>query len=294
MNGAAGIRGYLLQTIICLTNSLAEDSDWKQLQIEPDHPHEKVDAVWHYSDDQTRVVQVKSSEDQIGAPKVRRWAGALEDSYKDAKLCELILIGPCAQTVCNLHTVGRVTIPTPLSLNVVTLIHEAAHLLARYREKKGLPESRASIREVVAKAIVCEFEHWSAERRRVTRDDFEKLFNGWIDGTITRELQQLEPLKKRIETHCQMLDSEQIRALYSRPPGLQGVARHGERSISDKSTPSPALSGSNYTRIYLGTHRTDRQTTPKNNEQDSRMPATRLMGYCCPQPRDLMKCLKTR
>ncbi|KKN53300.1 hypothetical protein LCGC14_0603720 [marine sediment metagenome] len=51
MGGPEAIRGYLLQTIISLLESLKEDEGWTNLELEPEEDSEKVDIKFQYSDE---------------------------------------------------------------------------------------------------------------------------------------------------------------------------------------------------------------------------------------------------
>ncbi|GAB5407374.1 MAG: hypothetical protein Aurels2KO_56050 [Aureliella sp.] len=134
MSGQDGGRGYLIQSIIALLTSL-EDSDWMQVTIEPDTATEKVDILWQY-ESSSRAVQVKSSRNQIGKADAQSWASDLEsDSTADS--LELILIGPCAQSVAEMGNHGKVKIPCPKSLDIAGLRREAAHLLDKYLSRLG-------------------------------------------------------------------------------------------------------------------------------------------------------------
>jgi hypothetical protein len=64
MSGQAGMRGYLVQTIVCLLDAL-EELNWSTVTLEPNEASEKVDILWRYADGRTKAVQVKSSRKQI-------------------------------------------------------------------------------------------------------------------------------------------------------------------------------------------------------------------------------------
>lgn len=68
MSGNASVRGYLLQTIICSLDALQDDSKRVLPSIEPHLDSEKVDVV------------VKSSQNQIRKPQMKRWAKEWESS----------------------------------------------------------------------------------------------------------------------------------------------------------------------------------------------------------------------
>lgn len=59
MGGNAGIRGYLIQTIICVLDTLEADNLWTSVTLEPLDESEKVDIRWKYAND---VVKAMSSK----------------------------------------------------------------------------------------------------------------------------------------------------------------------------------------------------------------------------------------
>ena len=46
MSGQAGARGYLVQSLICVLNSI-DDHQWHSLSIEPNLASDKVDVIWY-------------------------------------------------------------------------------------------------------------------------------------------------------------------------------------------------------------------------------------------------------
>ncbi|MHA2335490.1 MAG: hypothetical protein ACXAEU_25900 [Candidatus Hodarchaeales archaeon] len=66
MGAKPAIRGYLLQTILCILDALENDNEWYELALEPENQSEKVDIIWYYSNpERNKVVQVKSSQNKI-------------------------------------------------------------------------------------------------------------------------------------------------------------------------------------------------------------------------------------
>ena len=49
MSGQAGARGYLLQALVCLLDSLEPDENWVSVTIEPNEESDKVDILWAVS-----------------------------------------------------------------------------------------------------------------------------------------------------------------------------------------------------------------------------------------------------
>jgi hypothetical protein len=117
MSGQAGMRGYLVQTIVCLLDAL-EELNWSTVTLEPNEASEKVDILWRYADGRTKAVQVKSSRKQIREGQVNAVAQELAGSW-EADEYELSLIGPCAETVTKMgqtqdpKTGRTVSVPPP-------------------------------------------------------------------------------------------------------------------------------------------------------------------------------------
>ena len=97
MGGKEGNRGYLVQTIIALLESLNDDT-WISVTIEPEHISEKVDVKWE-GPSFRRLAQIKSSINQIGKSDAEQWATELSASL-DNCTCELILVRPVLTIGC--------------------------------------------------------------------------------------------------------------------------------------------------------------------------------------------------
>jgi hypothetical protein len=125
MSGQAGGRGYLVQAIVSVLDAIADDHDWVSVAVDPNVAMDKVDILWEYSNG-SKVVQVKSSENPIYVPIVKRWAKELEDSVTASEY-ELRLVGNVSYEVLKLGVHGKVTIPLPQALNFRALRRESAH-----------------------------------------------------------------------------------------------------------------------------------------------------------------------
>jgi hypothetical protein len=123
VGGEHGNRGYLVQTIIALLESLGDDT-WESVKIEPNVSSHKVDILW---DGRTakKAVQVKSSINQIGKAEAERWASELKSGVS-ADSYELVLVGPCTQSVLDMGSTHGVSIPSPKNLDIGGLLSQAA------------------------------------------------------------------------------------------------------------------------------------------------------------------------
>ena len=178
MSGASSIRGYLLQTLIGLLDSLLKDNQWEQLSIEPINESQKVDIVWYYKD-KKKVVQVKSSQNQISKRHVMSWAKELEDSTISEDY-ELVLIGPVSQSVLKLKDIGKVMIPMPKNLDISGMIEQTAHRLDQYLESKHISKVPSFARELIVNALISKLENYSTKGESITRLDFNQLIDSWI------------------------------------------------------------------------------------------------------------------
>jgi hypothetical protein len=105
MSGQAGGRGYLVQAVVSVLDVLADHHDWVSVAVDPNVAMDKVDILWQYPK-RSKVVQVKSSQNQINVPNVKTWATELEKSIV-ADEYEIRLIGPVSDEVPKLEEHGK-------------------------------------------------------------------------------------------------------------------------------------------------------------------------------------------
>jgi tetratricopeptide (TPR) repeat protein len=185
MSGQAGARGYLVQSLICVINSI-DDRQWHSLSIEPNLASDKVDVIWYYSD-RTKVVQIKHSQNQITWAMVKTWAEELEKSIQVEEY-ELQLIGPCNKEVASTGLCGKVSIPTPHALNFEALIEQAAHKLDKYLEFKNILKFTSKQRELIIEALTTKLSVYSTTGSKVSREDLDKLLVDWAKETDQRAI----------------------------------------------------------------------------------------------------------
>ena len=126
MGGNAGIRGYLIQTIICVLDTLESDNLWKSVTLEPLDESEKVDIRWKYSDDTVKLCQVKSSQNIIKHSSAKKWCEELETHSPNASQYELIVIGNVDEKLSKAVDIGNVKIGEIKPLNTQVLIDQAS------------------------------------------------------------------------------------------------------------------------------------------------------------------------
>ncbi|MBW0933948.1 hypothetical protein [Priestia megaterium] len=97
MGGRDGGRGYLYQSIAALLGSLKDD-EWKYVEVEVESANDKVDIKWEYNDGKIKVVQVKSSQNNIPKSGMIEWLKKLTEDAPEADEFELFLIGNVQDT----------------------------------------------------------------------------------------------------------------------------------------------------------------------------------------------------
>jgi len=179
LSGQDGNRGYLIQSVIALLESLSR-SDWAQLTLEPTHASDKIDISW-YGGSATRACQVKSSINQINQPDAKKWAAELE-AQSTADELTLILVGPCSSSVARMGLYGKVTIPCPKSLDFEGMLGFAAHLLDRFLVQEKINAQSPSHRELMVRALVTELSIFASDGSPIERHGFIELMKSWVKG----------------------------------------------------------------------------------------------------------------
>ena len=215
MAGSDGNRGYLVQTLIALLDSLRSDA-WDRITVEPSHESEKVDILWE-AGELHRATQVKSSINSIGKRDAQRWAQELEANVSAAELV-LVLVGSCSTEVARIGAIGKVSVPCPKNLDWPGLFAEAAHLLDKFLFSIGLTCESPDQRELLVKGLVTELSCLSSQSQSWNRSDFI--------ATLTKWIQSISPIATR-----SLHDSVLSRSPRSARPALASnlVGREQER-----------------------------------------------------------------
>lgn len=178
MSGSDGNRGYLVQTLIALLESLRSDK-WARVTIEPVHEAEEIDIKWE-ADGFRKVVQVKSSISPVSMPNARKWATKLE-AKTDADELALILVSKgCSPAVAKISRIGRVSVPTPKNLDWDGLFSEASHLLDSFLYSIGLKVVSPKQSRLLAKGLVTELSCLASHSKPLERSELVKILTEWI------------------------------------------------------------------------------------------------------------------
>jgi hypothetical protein len=177
MGGQDGSRGYLIQAIIAMLESLGDDT-WGHIQIEPDPRLHKVDILWK-AGAATRVEQIRSSINQIGKVQAEAWAAELiAESAADCH--RLVLVGPCAQSVVEMRQHLGVEVPCPKNLDIKGLLSEAAHELDKFLRKEHLDQRNSTQRELMVNALTTHLSGLSTNGQEMRREQLVELIKNWV------------------------------------------------------------------------------------------------------------------
>lgn len=182
MGGNAGIRGYIIQTIICLLDALEKDNQWISVTLEPLDESEKVDIRWKYPNDIVKLSQVKSSENVIRYRSACQWCKDLVTHSPNATDYELLLIGNVDDKILDAETIKNVKIGETKPLNTEFLIDQASTKIDKYYENKNKAKISSQVRELIVKALTLEFGTSSIVGKEIVRDEFDSLLLNWISA----------------------------------------------------------------------------------------------------------------
>jgi len=199
MNGQASLRGYLIQTIIAILESLDSD-DWKSVCIEPNDENEKVDIKWITTDNEKSVCQVKSSQNPISYSDAESWANALKTKTNDAQSYSLYLVGRLADKLYKKKDDFDIEIKNK-ELNIDSLNAEMLQLIDKFYSKKGKDKITFEVKDILANSLVTEFTKSSIVGKVIQRDDFDKQLLDWIIAIEQMSLQN--PFAQFIPTQTQ-------------------------------------------------------------------------------------------
>ena len=183
MGGQASLRGYLVQTIIAILESL-DKNDWKSVCIEPNDEHEKVDIKWICDDGSKSVYQVKSSQNPFSLSDTKKWAQELKSSTTDAKSYTLFLIGRLSDSLYSRLSDVEIDV-LHKELNIDSLMAEMFVLVEKFYSRRGKEKITYEVREILTNSLITEFYKSSIVGKVIAREDFDSLLLKQI-GDIER------------------------------------------------------------------------------------------------------------
>lgn len=180
MGGQHGVRGYLLQTIITVLDSLSQYKPWATVTIEPNDASEKVDVKWVMTDAKTRLVQVKSSQNLITYSTAKKWALELKSST-EADNYELICIGLPDSKLNETPAIDGVDIVLkPLDFGL--LLSDSIFKLNQFYEKKNRTKVQSTLNEVIINSLNFKLGKDSIFGKTISKEDFDDVLLNWLNA----------------------------------------------------------------------------------------------------------------
>ncbi|MGG1215873.1 hypothetical protein ABE236_00110 [Priestia endophytica] len=207
MGGREGGRGYLYQSIATLIGTLA-DKEWKYVQVEVESELDKIDIQWDYEENKKKVVQVKSSQNNISRSNIIHW---LEDLIQDAPTAdkyELFLIGNTSDNTSNFISKlnGSTELPkededgkidvdyddlkklesslSKIEVKVENFDLESLEAKIHVRLSKLLLDMghllSPTVVDLIGGGMLNEFTKFSTQGAKVSRDQFINKFEEWL------------------------------------------------------------------------------------------------------------------
>jgi len=178
MGGQEGMRGYLIQTIIAVLESL-DKNDWKSVCIEPTDEEQKVDIKWTYEDGAKSVYQVKSSKNPFTLSDAKTWSNELIDSTPNAKSYTLFLVGRLSD---NLYK-NKSTLSVDLhhkDLDFESLNAQIIVLIEKFYSGRNKGKITYGVRDILANSLTLDFAKSSIVGKVIIKNEFENLLLSWI------------------------------------------------------------------------------------------------------------------
>jgi hypothetical protein len=183
MGGSDSIRGFLVQTVVCLLDVLQSDHKWQTVTLEPNQGNTQIDFIWQY-ETKKKIVQVKSSG-KFDQGKARKAAEELERLEADEY--ELILAGYNFGTVRQEQKFGEVLVKL-VNLDASNLKVYAMHLLEMYLIDKGYPVTSLIFRKMAVAVLIEHILSESVYSRTLSREDLDDLIMVWLLPVLNAQM----------------------------------------------------------------------------------------------------------
>lgn len=204
MSGKEGIRGYIVQTMIAILESL--QGDWKYIQVEPDTLNDKVDILWTANDSSENLYQVKSSITDFGKTEILNYLLDLYNENPSANSFCVILVGNASTTTknyfkdikkhnlddfetrfLNLDSVKDKIIVNFYPLHLPTLEAAIITHIDRFLSSKKINVDLAT-KELIYGGLINQFLFFSTDGKKVSKSQFENKLLGWINFNYSKYL----------------------------------------------------------------------------------------------------------
>ncbi len=175
--GSIATRGLLVQTLVALLDVVQAEPPFTDITLEPAIGDEQFDFVWRNSTG-SYAVQVKSTTNLFMKSDVVEWARKLEAAHTNEH-CQLMLVGHIHPSLVQLARIGKVEIRTK-PLDLAGLFDQAAHRVAKFIHSVKLNPGNPDEHEMIARALVTEFELYATDSKNLKRDALVNLLRHWV------------------------------------------------------------------------------------------------------------------
>jgi len=175
--GQAGVRGYLVQTIIALLDVLLDDSPFIRISLEPNHASEQFDLLWE-DEKGLHAVQIKSTQGQFKIRDIEKWASTLENSGSADEYL-LCLVGLYPPSIAKKQNIGCVRLNLK-NLDISAFREQAAHRLDRFLRGQVIEPNSAEYREMLADALIARLAAYSTTGKELTYAEIVNLLKSWV------------------------------------------------------------------------------------------------------------------
>ena len=110
---------------------------------------------------------------------MEQWARELKESTQ-AKDYELILVGPCSDSVASMRRFEGVRILQPHTINIRAMIEQAAHRLDAYFDSTGIMRVPPFVRELLVEGLVTRISEYASHGTPLQPVDLARLLNEWV------------------------------------------------------------------------------------------------------------------
>ncbi len=186
MGGRESLRGYLIQLIYCLSESLNDGHKWKEFCIEPHYEGEeeeekdKVDVSWISVQGVETIVQIWHSQNQISIPIVKKRAKAIKSVHPSTKMLEVVIFGSTSRGALKMKEFEGVKVLGPYPPNINSLMKQVNSDLAKYYESKDFPILAPRCLEIIVKGLLVELAIAAIDGSKFVREEYEKILSNWF------------------------------------------------------------------------------------------------------------------
>ncbi|TCI93606.1 hypothetical protein [Tenacibaculum sp. M341] len=215
MGGQEGLRGYIIQTIVGVIESLDDKENWEKVTLEPNEELEKVDVLWEYSNNKKKAVQVKSSINDIGYSDALKWIEELKEDMPDASEYQLYLVGSLQRKLKN-ELKKNNDIINEACVKVRALEYDSLNTLIvdrieTFLYKRDQDKIDINVRKIMSLALKDVFIENSLKGKEFTKDGVEEILMNIINDIKKQAEKHLYSyLKKEPNNYSESFDSEHL------------------------------------------------------------------------------------